>query len=113
MAEEDAGGEIARLHHYTICVYDGVVALNIKSAEVERLAAEVSRLTGESKTEAIRKALQERSRRLRGNTASGRRARVLRYLEKTVWARLPAGELGRRLTRAEEDDILGFGSDGV
>ena len=33
--------------------------LNIKNAEVERLAAEVSRLTGESKTEAIRRALEE------------------------------------------------------
>ena len=30
------------------------MALNLKNAEVERLAAEVARLTGESKTEAIR-----------------------------------------------------------
>ena len=35
------------------------MALNIKNAEVERLAAEVARLTGESKTEAIRRALDE------------------------------------------------------
>jgi hypothetical protein len=26
---------------------------------------------------------------------------------------LPKGERGRRLTRAEEDDILGFGPDGA
>jgi antitoxin VapB len=39
--------------------------LNIKNAEVESLAAEISRLTGETKTEAIRKALIERS--LAGN----------------------------------------------
>ena len=30
-------------------------------------------------------------------------------LEKRVWPTLPAGEKGRRLTRAEEDEILGFG----
>ena len=89
------------------------MALNLKNAEVERLAAEVARLTGESKTEAIRRALDERRRRLKSTSATQRRARVLRFLEKNVWPTLPAGELGRRLTRAEEDEILGFGPDGV
>jgi hypothetical protein len=42
------------------------MALNLKNAEVERLAAEVARLTGESKTEAIRRALYERKQRLKG-----------------------------------------------
>jgi antitoxin VapB len=87
--------------------------LNIKNAEVERLAAEVARLTGESKTEAIRRALDERRRRLRGRSVDQRRARVLRFLEKKVWATLPEGEQGRRLTRSEEDETLGFGADGV
>ena len=87
--------------------------LNIKNVEVERLAAEVARLTGESKTEAIRRALDERRRRLKGTSAGHRRARVLRFLEKKVWATLPAGEQGRRITHAEEDDILGYGPDGV
>jgi antitoxin VapB len=89
------------------------MALNIKNVEVERLAAEVARLTGESKTEAIRKALDERRRRLRGPSAEQRRARVLGFLEKKVWPTLPASERGRRLTRAEEDDILGYGPGGV
>ena len=75
------------------------MALNLKNAEVERLAADVARLTGESKTEAIRKALEERKRRLKGVAVPDRRARVLRF--------------GRRLTRAEEEDILGLGPDGV
>ena len=87
--------------------------LNIKNAAVERLAAEVARLTGESKTEAIRRALDERRRRLNGLSAEQRRRRVLRFLEKKVWPTLPAGERGRRLTRAEEDDILGYGPAGV
>lgn len=89
------------------------MALNIKNAEVERLAAEVARLTGESKTEAIRRALDERKRRLRSASTEDRRARVVRFLEKKVWPSLPPGELGRRLTRGEEDEILGFGPDGV
>ena len=89
------------------------MALNLKNADVERLAADVARLTGESKTEAIRRALDERRRRLEGPSARDRRARVLRFLQKKVWPTLPAGERGRRLTSAEEDDILGYGPDGV
>ena len=89
------------------------MALNLKNAAVERLAAEVARLTGESKTEAIRRALDERRRRLEGPSADQRRARVLRFLEKNVWPTLPESERGRRLTHAEEDEILGFGPDGV
>ena len=89
------------------------MALNIKHAEVERLAAEIARLTGESKTEAIRRSLDERRQRLKGRTAEQRRERVLAFLERKVSATLPAGERGRRLTRAEEDEILGLGPDGV
>ena len=87
--------------------------LNIKNAEVERLAAEVARLTGESKTEAIRRALEERRRRLKSVSTGDRRARVLRFLEKKVWATLPKAQVGRRLSRAEEDEILGYGPGGV
>ena len=102
------------LHHYTIVMYHGVaMALNIKNADVERLAAEVSRLTGESKTEAIRRALDERWRRLRHPPANRRRDRVLDLLKRTVWPTLPKRERGRRLTRAEEDRILGYGPGGV
>ena len=89
------------------------MALNIKNDEVERLAADVAQLTGESKTEAIRRALDERRRRLRGASIEQRRAHVLRFLEKHVWSTLPKGERGRRLTRAEEDEILGYGPGGV
>ena len=40
------------------------MALNIKDPETERLASEVASMTGESKTRAIRKALEERKERL-------------------------------------------------
>ena len=90
------------------------MALNLKNAAVERLAAEVARLAGESKTEAIRRALEERQQRLKGRPSiAQRRARVLHFLETEVWPTLSAEERGRRLTSAEEDEILGFGPDGV
>ena len=89
------------------------MALNLKNADVERLAAEVARLTGESKTEAIRRALEERRRRLKGPATAERRTRVLRFLETKVWPSIPKAQLGRRLTREEEDRLLGYGPDGV
>lgn len=89
------------------------MALNLKNADVERLAAEVARLTGESKTEAIRRALEERRERLRGAPASERRARVLKFLKGRVWSGIPKAELGRRLSHDEEDAILGYGKAGV
>ena len=89
------------------------MALNLKNPEVERLATEVARLTGESKTETIRRSLEERRRRLKGAPAGERRRRVLRFLERKVWPTIPKGQLGRRLTREEEDRLLGFGPGGV
>ena len=89
------------------------MALNLKNTDVERLAAEVARLTGESKTEAIRKALEERRRRIKGVAPAARRARLLRLLRERVWPSIPKAEFGRRLTRAEEDAILGYGKEGV
>jgi antitoxin VapB len=71
-------------------------------------------MTGESKTEAIRRALTERRQRLayRVNPID-RQARVLRFLEGEVWPRIPADQLGRRLSRDEEDEILGYGPEGT
>ena len=89
------------------------MALNLKNAEVERLAAELARLTGESKTEAIRRALDERRRRLKTTSLDARRARVIDFLEKRVWPTLPKQQRGKRPTRAEEDEILGYGPGGV
>jgi len=93
--------------------YHGVMALNIKNSDVEALAAEVARLTGESKTEAIRRALEERRRRLKHAASGDRRARIVKLLERKVWPTVPKSQLGRRLTREEEDAILGYGPTGV
>ena len=89
------------------------MALNIKNTRVERLADELSRLTGESKTETIRRALEERRARLKGPSRAQRRTRVLALLHQRIWPTIPKAQKGRRLSRAEEDAILGYGPDGV
>ena len=90
------------------------MSLNIKNDAVTRLVDEVVRLTGESKTEAVRRSLEERKDRLAYRRASqDRPARLMRFLETEVWPRVPADELGRPLTKAEEEEILGYGDTGV
>lgn len=88
--------------------------MNIKNDEVERLANEVAHMTGESKTEAIRRALAERRQRLAYRISpSDREAHALRFLEREIWPRIPEDQLGRRLSRSEADEILGYGPEGV
>jgi antitoxin VapB len=88
--------------------------LNIKNPSVERLVDEAVRLTGESKTEAIRKALEERRERLTFRVTGQRREeRLRRLLEQEIWPIVPKDELGRSLSRAEEEETLGYGPEGV
>jgi antitoxin VapB len=89
------------------------MALTIKNDEVERLAEDVARLTGESKTEAIRKALEERRRRLKGPSIDERRRRVLRFLEEEVWSKIPKAQRRKRISKREREELLGYGRDGV
>ena len=87
--------------------------LNIKDPETERLAAEVAAITGESKTRAIRVALQERKQRLAFRVRRTRKEALLRFLEREVWPLVPPEEMGRRLSADEEDAILGYGPEGA
>ena len=90
------------------------MALNIKNAEVERLAAEVADLAGETKTEAIRRALAERRQRLALHARPKKRyTEFMRVLVSDIWPSIPTRVLGKRVTRREEDEILGYGPDGV
>ena len=90
------------------------MALNIKDAETEQLAAEIAALTGRTKTGVIRAALREqRDRLVAREDVQRRRARLRRFLEEEIWPLVPADHLGRPITRAEQEEILGFGPDGV
>ena len=89
------------------------MALNIKNDEVERLVNEVAELTGETKTEAVRKALEERRARLASRVVRSKKERWIDFLEREVWPTIPAQQLGRRLSKEEEEAILGYGDAGT
>lgn len=102
------------VHHDGVLVVFFIMALNIKNADVERLVTELAQLTGESKTETVRRSLLERKERLSFRVAAAdRTARALRYLETELWPTIPENERGRRLTSEEQDAILGYGPDGA
>ena len=90
------------------------MAVNIKNRDVETLLNEVVNLTGESKTEAIRKALEDRRKQLiLHHTSPDKRGRLASFLEDEIWTQIPEAQLGVRLSKAEEEVILGFGEQGV
>jgi len=89
------------------------MALNIKNEEVERLATEIAQATGETKTEAIRKALEERRGRLAFRVAKKDRAHLLRFLEREIWSEVPRRIQGKRLSRKEWERIVGYGPAGA
>lgn len=92
------------------------MAMNIKDAEVERLAAEAAELSGQSKTAAVREALRAYRERLRAqeDTAEERVRRFHRFLEEEIWPHIPQAERGKPpMTKQEREAILGIGPDGV
>jgi antitoxin VapB len=89
------------------------MGLNIKNEEVERLATELADLTGETKTEAIRRALEERRQRLGFRVVPKTREDVFATLEETVWSQVPRSVQGKKMSRREQERLLGYGKDGV
>ena len=90
------------------------VPINIKNKEVERLAAEIAELTGQTKTETIRVALEEQRRRLSHRIVrKSRKNDLFAFLEEEIWSSVPAWLLGRPLKKGEREKILGYGSRGI
>jgi antitoxin VapB len=93
------------------------MALNIKDKETVELAAEVAEMTGATKTGAVRQALRERRDRLRlrgvgGKPTSGRLT-MQEWLEVEIWPQVPEQERGKPpLSKAEVEEILGYGPEG-
>ena len=88
--------------------------LNIKNPEVEKLASDVAKLAHETKTEAIRRALEERKARLaavHGRAPS--KERLIEFFEKSIWPQVAVDVLGKPLSKQEREEILGYGPEGV
>ncbi|MFD3704191.1 type II toxin-antitoxin system VapB family antitoxin [Nocardia sp. NPDC058658] len=90
------------------------MALNIKDPEAERLAAELAARTGMSKTAAVRAALHDQLERL-GRPAGHRDggAAFVGFLQTQIWPQIPREVFGAVVTKAEREEILGYGPGGV
>ncbi len=82
------------------------MALNIRNEETERLADTLSKLTGETKTEAVREAVRERLERIRRHQTGIRLADELDAIASHC-ASLPV------LDERTPDEILGYDEDGL
>lgn len=82
------------------------MALNIRNAEAEKLAEALARLTGETKTDAVTKALRDRLARVRRERGRRPLADELDDLALQC-ARLPV------LDQRSDDEILGYDSTGA
>ena len=89
------------------------MALNIKDPETERLAGEVAALTGTTKTGAVRYALRQVLESLARPSAAQREQHLTRFLEEEIWPLIPTGELGKAVSKADREEILGFGEHGA
>ena len=114
------------------------MALNIKDKGTEALVNKIASLTGETQTEAVRQSASERLARLELERAqSGERpmealrrerfggARRLDYdpkesdeafeyfLETEIWPLVRPENLGKTMTKAEREELLGYGPGGV
>ena len=82
------------------------MALNIRNEEAERLASELAKRTGESKTEAVIKALRDRLARVRRQRPARRLADDLNDIARRC-AELPV------LDPRPADEILGYDPNGL
>lgn len=87
------------------------VALNIRNAEADSLAAEVASLAGETKTDAVIVALKERLQRLQhqGQVASRYQASLVHQLDQ-IGLRCAARAIQ---DSRSADDILGYDATGL
>ena len=82
------------------------MALNIRNSEAEKLAARLARLTGQTKTQAVTRALQDRLARLEQTRRIPRLADELDEIA-IHCARLP------RRDNQTADEILGYDEHGL
>ena len=79
--------------------------VNLKSERVATLLEQITEQTGESKVDAVAKALEGRLQEL---AAGDRAARTLEWLQTAVWSNLPEVQRGHAPSKEEQEDLLGF-----
>lgn len=94
------------------------MTLSIKNAQIEQLATEVAGIAGETEIQAIKRALEDRKKRLlminrKKVTLSAaekcdRINKIMEYLEREVWPKIPAEIPGKKMTKREREEILGI-----
>ncbi|WP_054816899.1 type II toxin-antitoxin system VapB family antitoxin [Nocardia arizonensis] len=93
------------------------MALNIKDPVTEQLVTEVATLVGKSKVQTVRIALEEylmrHAAQSSANTGLGKRERLERFLRDEVWPVTAPNGPNPPTTKADIEDILGYGPDGV
>jgi antitoxin VapB len=82
------------------------MALSIRNRETQRLADELARIAGETKTEAVTRALRERLERVRRDRTRRSLADELDVIAKRCAAR-PV------LDGRDEEEVLGFDASGI
>jgi antitoxin VapB len=82
------------------------MALNLKNPDVERLARDLAQVTGESLTEAVRRALEERLDAVRRRQGDAAVYSTVAAIQSFV-RELPV------LDRRPEDEILGYDARGI
>ena len=99
-------GELLMIQSTQNATYGDFMALNIRNTQAEELAAEVARLTGETKTQAVTVALRERLARLQRRRGGRRLADELDEIALHC-SRLPVIDARRA------DEILGYDEHGL
>ena len=108
-----AAPAVGHLVPFNLNWYHASMALNIKDPETERLAAEVAALTGTTKTGAVRYALRQVLQAQSRLSVQQREERLTRFLEEEIWPLVPPDQLGKPVSKAEREEILGFGEYGA
>ena len=79
--------------------------VNLKSDRVASLLEQLTQQTGETKVDAVSRALEERLQELK---AKDRSERTLTWLETVVWPNFTEAQRGHALTKEEQEELLGF-----
>lgn len=99
-------GDRHMIHRAKNATHGESVALNIRNRQVEELAAALAALAGETKTEAVKRAVQERLDRLR---RSGRKQRLVEEINEIAQHCSSLAVIDAR----SPDEILGYDEHGL